>query len=365
MDIRLPLIRTALTRNEAQAAFDVVLSTWVHEGKKTAEFERMAAEFVGVKHAVAFFNGTVALHAALVAMEIGQGDEVILPSFTFFSTVSTVVQAGATPVFAEISPINYGLDPEDVARRIRPATKAIVPVHYGGLAADMTPLTDLARRHGIMILEDAAESLGAAYHGKMVGAFGRAGMFSFTPTKIITTGEGGMLVTDDSDLAQRLRLLKNHGQDRPYHHVRIGFNYRMTEMQAALGISQMERIREILKQKRAVARGLTERLRAVPEIQLPHEPEKCLHTYMLYTLRLQDRERRDALSSGLWKAGIENRVYFPPVHLQPVFCALGVRLPVTEHISDTVLSIPCHASMTEAEVDYLTSTIRSILEETP
>lgn len=360
--MKIPLIKPNFSEEETEAVAAVIRSTWINEGEKVAEFERLLADYLGVRHVVAFFNGTVALHATLLSLGIGPGDEVIVPSFTFFSTVSSVVHVGATPVFADISPNTFGLDPENVSRRISPATRAIIPVHYGGLAAEMDPILDLAKKRGIAVIEDAAESLGAEYRDKKVGTMGRVGMFSFTPTKIITTAEGGVLATNDEELASRLRLLKNHGQDRLYHHVCFGYNYRMTEMQAALGICQFGKMPQIIDDKRRVAARISDGLKGISDLYLPCAPSHCFHTYMLFTIRLESKPLRDLLYDGLHKAGITARIYFPPVHLQPVFANCGIQLPVTERIGDTVLSLPCYASMTEGEIEYMIGHIKSILE---
>ncbi len=363
--MNIPLIKPNLSEEESQAVSAVIRSTWINEGEKVLEFENVMANYIGTKHAVAFFNGTVALHAALLSLGIGPGDEVIVPSFTFFSTVSTVVQVGATPVFADICPRTFGLDPDevDVSRKISKCTKAIMPVHYGGLAADLDPITDLARNHNLIIIEDAAESLGAEYRGKKVGAFGKVGMFSFTPTKIITMGEGGILTTDDSDVNDKLRMLRNHGQEKPYHHVCFGFNYRMTEMQAALGLSQIKKLPEIIRNKRKVVSKISEGLKDIDGLKIPIEPPDRFHTYMMYTICLKNQRTRDRLCSELGKAGITTRIYFPPVHLQPVFKNCRVHLPITERVASTALSLPCYSSMSDTEIDFLTARIKDILKK--
>lgn len=360
--MKIPLIKPNFSEEEARAVAAVIRSSWINEGEKVSEFEHLLAKYLGVKHVVAFFNGTVALHAALLALGIGPGDEVIVPSFTFFSTVSSVVHVGATPVFADISPDTFGLDPESVSRQVSAATKAIMPVHYGGLAVEMDPITDLAKKHGIIIIEDAAESLGAEYRGKKAGTLGRVGMFSFTPTKIITTAEGGILATDDDELDNRLRLLKNHGQDHLYHHVCFGFNYRMTEMQAALGICQFGKLPQIIRDKRRVAARMSAGLAGIKGLQVPHAPAHCFHTYMLFTICLASKQLRDMLYDELHAAGITVRIYFPPVHRQPVFASCGIQLPITERIGDTVLSLPCYASMRDREMEYMIGHIKRIMK---
>jgi perosamine synthetase len=236
----------------------------------------------------------------------------------------------------------------------------MIVVHYGGCPADMDGITAVARRHGIPLVEDAAEALGASYRGKPVGGFGKAAMFSFTPTKVITTGEGGILTTDDGDLASRLRLLKNHGQDRLYHHVLFGFNYRMTEMQGAIGLAQMSKINSIIESKRRVAEKISVRLSGIKAIRLPLFEPEYFCTYMLYTIAVPCRELREGLAAELERNDIATRIYFPPVHQQPVFSANGrPRLPVTEKLGETSLTLPCFASMTEEEITYMTDCIKT------
>ena len=356
----IPLIKPEVGREEAKAASDVILTTWINEGRSVQAFEQSIARYTMTEHAVAFFNGTVALNALLAAMGIGPGDEVIVPSFTFFSTVSTVVHLGARPVFADVSLENFGLDPADVEKRITSRTRAIIVVHYGGCPADMDGIPAVAHRHGIPLIEDAAEALGSSYRNKPVGGFGKAAMFSFTPTKVITTGEGGILTTHDGELASRLRLLKNHGQERLYHHVLFGFNYRMTEMQGAIGLAQMAKLNGIIENKRRVAEKISERLSDIQAIRLPLFKPEYFCTYMLYTIIVPTKEMREDLAAELERQDITTRVYFPPVHQQPVFSANGrPRLPVTEKLGETSLTLPCYASMTDDEITYMTDCIKT------
>jgi perosamine synthetase len=363
--MNIPLVKPALGEEEVAAVSQAIRSSWINEGEKVRQFEEAVARYTGTRHGVAFFNGTVALHTALLALGIGPGHEVIVPSFTFFSTVSSVVHVGATPVFADVSETNFGLDPLDVERRITGRTKAVMPVHYGGFPAEMAEIVSIADDHGIAVIEDAAESLGAEYRGRKVGRFGKTGMFSFTPSKVITTGEGGMLVTDDDDLASRFRLLKNHGQDRQYHHLFIGYNYRMTELQAAMGLAQMERLEGILSAKRKVALKITKGLEGVQGVRTPRGPSNGSCTYTLYTILLQSRRMRDHLALHLQERGITTRVYFPPAHLQPVFAARRCSLPVTERLGETSLSLPCYGTMTDGEIEYLCDCIRAVVREVP
>jgi len=361
--MKIPLTKPDLSLAEATAVSETILSGWLSQGKTVEEFEKLVAEYTGARYAIAFCNGTAALHATLLALGIGKGDEVIVPSFTFFSTVSSIVHAGATPVFADIDPHTFTIDPDDAARRITARTKAILPVHYGGGCAEMNSILQIADSRRLWVIEDAAEAIGSTYGARSAGTLGTAGMFSFTPTKNITTGEGGVVVTREADLQETLRLLRNHGQDRIYHHVLFGYNYRMTEMQAALGIVQLRKLSGILSAKQEIAARLTDALSQVPGLQTPRSREGDLHSYMLYTVCLRSRELRDALMAELRERGIETRVYFPPVHLQPVFRHSKERLPVTEDVARRCVSLPCYATMTPQEADYLTDSVRESLEQ--
>lgn len=366
--IRIPMAKPNLEYEEAQACFNAVLSTWVNEGKKVEEFEEAVREYIGCKYAVAFFNGTVALHALLVALGIGTGDEVIVPSFTFASTATAVLHAGGRPVFADIDPDTFTMDPKDVESRVTEKTAALIVVHYAGQSADMSPLLSIAERYGLALIEDAAEALGAEYRSRKVGGFGVAGMFSFTPTKNITTGEGGMIVTDDGELAWKMRLLKNHGSPEPYHHILVGYNYRMTEMQGTIGVEQMKKLPSILQRKTEKADYLTRSLQQVEGIITPVTGEGRNHTYMMYTVKLDITKcpvGRDELMEGLLKRGILTKVYFPPLHREPIF--LGrydppKPLPVTERTADIVLSLPIYASMDFEEIDYMVESIQEVIK---
>ena len=315
-----PRIRLAcpeVGEEEVEAIRRVLTSGVLTNGPATREFETAFAQRHHVEHAVAFANGTVALAAMYLGLGIGPGDEVIVPSMTFISSATSVLHVGATPVFADVLPDTFNLDPQDVMNRVTPRTRAILAVHYGGQPADMAELADIALDAGILLLEDAAEAHGASYQGRPVGGLGKAAMFSFTPTKNITMGEGGMVTTNDGDLDARLRLLRNHGQTSLYQHAVLGFNWRITEMQAAMGVVQLGRLDDIIRRKRANATVLGERLRRIRGVTPPAVAADREHVYMLYTILLDAPRNsvRDAMLAG----GVEVRLYFPPAHLQPVF----------------------------------------------
>jgi perosamine synthetase len=284
----------------------------------------------------------------LLAEGIGPGDEVIVPSMTFISTATAVCHVGATPVFADIDPATFTLDPAGIPSLVTRRTRAVLTVHYAGQPAALDHLLKVCADHGIPVLEDAAQAAGAAYCGRPVGTFGRSAMFSFTPTKNITTGEGGIVLTNAAATADRLKLLRNHGQRRLYHHEMIGYNWRLTEMQAAIGRVQLRKLDAILTRKRAHASWMTNRLASVPGLTPPAQAVNSAPTHMLYTVLVDGN--RDAVLSYLVRRGIEARIYFPPVHLQPVFAGRGIRLPVTEAVADRMLSIPIHSQLSPGEL---------------
>ena len=351
--MRIRLAGVDLGADELDAVAAVFASGVLTNGPATASFEQAFASRHGAEHGVAFANGTVALQAMYLALGIGPGDEVIVPSLTFISSATSILHVGATPVFADVDAETFNLDPADVARRVTPRTKAILAVHYGGQPADMAELQAIADDAGAVLLEDAAEAHGATYRGSPVGAIGRAGMFSFTPTKNITTGEGGVVTTNDGDLAAAMRLLRNHGQTSLYEHAALGFNWRITEMQAAIGTVQVGKLDGIVsrKQSRAVAFG--ERVGSIDGVRAPVVRDDRTSVFMLYTLLLDAGLDRDAVRDRMLAAGVEARVYFPPAHRQPVFAPEGstpVDLPVTDDVASRILSVPFHARLSDDDL---------------
>lgn len=341
---------------EIEAVTSVLMSGILTNGPHTVAFEDAFARRHQVGHAIAFANGTVALAAIYLALGLGPGDEIIVPSFTFVSTATSVLHVGSTPVFAEVDEDTFNIDPTDAAARLTRRTRAIVAVHYGGQPSDLDELGRIAKDAGVHLIEDAAQAHGAAYRERPIGGFGVAAMFSFTPTKNITMGEGGIVTTNDANLAAQLRLLRNHGQARLYEHVSLGYNWRITEMQAAMGTVQLRKLDAILDRKRANDEYVRRALTGVTGLQLPIARTDRTHPYMLYTLKL-DENRRDQVRDRLLEQAIEARVYFPPAHLQPIFRAHAVSLPRTEKVARQVLSIPFHSRLSHGDLDRIATSI--------
>jgi perosamine synthetase len=337
-------------------------SSWISSiGVFIDRFERAVAQATGATHAIAVCNGTVALHLALHVLGVGPGDEVIVPSFTYIASVNTIAQTGATPVFAESRWSDWLIDVDDVARRITSRTKAILPVHLYGHACDMVALQALAARHGIAIVEDCAEALGTTLCGRHVGRFGACGTFSFFGNKTVTTGEGGMVITDDAALAMRLRQTKGQGQSltRRYWHEVLGFNYRMTNLAAAIGTAQMERLPTILERKRALAAQYRALLASAPVVFQEPLPDRVSSDWMVSVL-LPDGSDRDPVMSTLLSEGIETRPVFYPAHHMPMYES-PLHLPIAESIAMRGISLPSYPGLTGQDVERVATSLRAAL----
>jgi len=345
---RIRLAKPDMGEDEVEAVREVLMSGTLTGGPQNAAFEREFAARHSARHGVTFASGTAALAAMLLAEGIGPGDEVIVPAMTFVSTATCVRHVGATPVFADIDPRSFNLDPAEIAALVTRRTRAVLTVHYAGQPGQLDELKKACADHGLLLLEDAAQAAGAEFRGVPVGTFGKSAMFSFTPTKNITTGEGGMVLTADAETAGMLRLLRNHGQPRLYEHVLIGYNWRLSEIHAAIGRVQLRKLDAILARKRANAAWMSRRLEPVPGITPPYQLPHATSPHMLYTC-LVDADRH-AVLEHLARAGIEARIYFPPAHLQPIFAGQGRRLPVTEAVAARMLSIPMHSLLSSGEL---------------
>jgi perosamine synthetase len=360
----IPVAEPSLGEREVELVADAVRSGWVSSiGEYVTRFEGELASRCGVAHAVATSNGTTALHLALAIAGIGSGDEVVVPALTFVATAAAVSYVGASAVLAESDPAHWCVDPEDVARRITSRTRAIVAVDLYGHPADMDALAELAAAHDLVLLEDAAEALGAVYRQRPAGSLGRLGVLSFYGNKLITTGEGGALLTDDPALAERARFLRDHAMDprRRYWHEEVGFNYRITNMQAALGVAQLERLDEFLERKRAIASAYRAGLQDIPGVSLQEEAAWASSSWWMTTFRIEAGDvDRDELARRLRAAGVDTRPVFVPLHLLPPYRQTD-SLPVAEAVGEQGLSLPSSTSLSDSEVEYVIASVRSAL----
>lgn len=358
--------KVVLGEAEEKLVLEVLRSGQLAQGPMVARLEEQMAELVGVRHCVAVNNGTTALVAAVQALELHPGDEVITSPFTFIATLNAIVEAGATVRFADIAP-DFTLDVAAVAARVGERTRAIMPVHLYGLPADMPAFAELARAAGLALIEDAAQAHGATVHGRGAGSWG-LGCFSFYATKNVTTGEGGVITTDDDALADRLRLLRNQGMRARYQYEIPGHNYRMTDLQAALAVPQLERLGELTEGRRRNAAWLSTRLAGVPGLELPTVAAGRGHVWHQYTVRVTAEARltRDALALALTERGVGNGIYYPRLvhdydcyrdHPQVVVDAT----PQASRATAEVLSLPVHPALTEAELRTVADTVRDLL----
>jgi perosamine synthetase len=368
-----------LNGNEKKYLMECIDTGWVSSaGRFIAEFEKEWARYCGRKHGVAVMNGTVALQAAVAALELSPGDEVIMPSFTIVSCAQAVVYCGGTPVLVDCDPRTWTMDVGQVEAKITPRTKAIMPVHIYGHPVDMDPVLELARRHGLAIIEDAAEAHGAGYlSGRdsdspvwwRAGSFGLMSCFSFYANKIVTTGEGGMVLTDDDALAERLRLLRNlcFKPGARFQHDTLGFNFRMTNLQAALGLAQTERVDETIKRKREVGAEYTKRLGDVPNIMLPVEEPWARNVYWMYGLVIGEEAGMDAveLARRLDALGVQTRPFFRGMHDQPALQEMGLfrgeSYPVTERISRQGIYLPSGTALTDEQIEAVCARVHEVL----
>ncbi len=373
----IPVAKPYLTEDEERAAAAAIRSGWVVQGPRVMEFEKSVADCVGAKYALATSNCTTALHLALLALGIGPGDEVLVPSYSFIATANSVIHAGATPVFVEIDPRTYNMDPERLVEKMTPRTRAIMPVHQIGLAADIDTIHEIAREHNLEVIEDAATIIGGEYKGKKIGAHSRAVCFSFHPRKAITTGEGGMVTTNDPEVARQVEMLRSHGanvsdyfrhgadkviiEEYPV----LGYNYRLTDIQGAIGVEQMKKLRWILQRRIEIGTRYNEAFADLDFIETPYEPLYAKHTYQSYCLRVAHNspKTRDEIMAEMQAAGIATRRGVMAAHLEPFYVNKygRVSLPVTEEATRTTLLLPIYAQMTEDEQETVIRTLRRIL----
>jgi len=355
----IPIARPQMGEEEKQAVLEVLESGMLAQGPRVKAFEEAFAEMCGVRHAIATSSGTTALHAALLAHGIGPGDEVITTPFTFISSANSILFVEAQPIFVDIDPVTFNINPDLLEAAITPRTKAIMPVHLFGLVADMDSIMELAEQHGLVVIEDACQAHGAEYHGQRAGSFG-TGTFSLYPTKNITSAEGGMITTDDDQIADACRMLRHHGMRRRYYHDELGFNFRMTDVHAAIGLAQIQKLDRFNEARMANARFLSEHLRGVIT---PTIPEGCKHIFHQYTIRVPDG-RRDAAMEHLRERGIGTAIYYPvPVHKQTYYVQqLGYDLhfPEAEKAAAEVLSLPVHPGLDQADLERIVEEVNAL-----
>ena len=357
---RIQVSAPVLDGQETAYVLECLQTSWISSnGKFIGQFEKAFADFCGVRHAVAVNNGTTALHLSLVALDVKAGDEIIIPSLTYIATANAVRYCNATPVFVDNDVRTYNIDANEIAAKITPRTKGIMPVHLYGHPADMDPILEIAEKHGLFVVEDAAEAVGARYKGRRIGGLGTCATFSFYGNKIITTGEGGMVTTNDDALAARLRLFKGQGMDpdRRYWFNVIGYNYRMTNIAAAIGLAQLERIGPHLEARRAIASGYDRRLAHLSgKIGLPQSENWAEHVYWMYTIKLRDggERRRDDVMGKLDERGIETRPVFYPMHVLPPYRdGAGGPFPRADFCAAHGISLPTHGGLRDQDLDRI------------
>ena len=355
----IPVCEPLMGGKELEYVTDCLKSNWISSaGKYISEFEEGFSAYCGSKYGIATTSGTAALHLALAALGIGRGDEVILPAFTMAACAFAVLYTGAKPVLVDSEPDTWNIDVLQIEKKITPRTKAIMPVHMYGHPCDMDPILDIARKHRLFVVEDAAEAHGAAYRGRRAGGIGDVGCFSFYANKIITTGEGGMIVTDDEKVAERARRLKDQSfsRERRFLHTELGFNYRMTNVQAAIGLAQLEQIDRFVERRRSNACLYNGRLRGTPGLTLPGEKPWAKNVYWMYSVVIEDAfgMSRDDLMGFLRQKGVDTRTFFIPMHVQPAFKDAGLfegeRYPVSEHLAARGLYLPSGSGLTEGQI---------------
>ena len=374
MKWKIPLYKIFTDRDDNKAVNKVLQRgmDWAI-GHEIAEFEKKIANYIGTKYCVAFNSGTSAGHAALLAININSG-EVIVPSFTFISTANWPLMVNAKPKFVDIEEENFGLSPERVKVEITKNTKAIIPIHYGGLPCKIGEINRIARNKKITLIEDCAESFGAKIKGIPVGTFGKMSIFSFAPNKILTTGEGGVICTDSRKIFEKLQLIRSHGRkvnenyfktSRLPDYISIGYNWRMSSMTAALGLSQFDKLDRIIQLRRRHARFYVLKLKKIKEVTLPDEPKDHLHVYQLFTIQLKNNLIRIELQKFLASRGIMTKIFFEPIHLSNFYKKSGFgkkSLPNTEKISQTVLSLPIFPGLKSEEIRHICDSIKEFFQ---
>ncbi len=359
---------------EERAVVEVLRSRWISSGEVTRAFEREFGEFVGAPHAVAVTNGTAALHLALLALDVGPGDEVLVPSLTFVATVNAIRYTGAKPVFVDINSLDdWGISPAAIRSQITPDTRAVVPVHYAGYPCDMQAIGDIVRQHDLYMVEDAAHGPGSWIGSQHIGTFGDVGCFSFFANKNMTTGEGGMAVTDNPELAQKMLYLRSHGmsrlswdrhrgRDNQYDVVSLGYNYRFDDIRAALGRVQLKKLAENNRKRAERTSGYVELLEDFPAVRIPFRVRDGRFSHHLFPVLLDGNVDRHALMTKLRERGIETSMHYPPVHLMSIYEELQTQsLPHTETVGLRELTLPLHPLLGVKDIEYVVENVRKCL----
>jgi perosamine synthetase len=373
MDIKVPLSRPDITDAEIQAVTDVLRSPYLSLGPKLREFEQAFEQYTGRSYAVAVNSGTSGLHLCLKAMGIGPGDEVITTPFTFIATVTSIIMTGARPVLVDIDPVSLNIDDKAVEAKITEKTKAILPVEVFGSPVGIDRVCRIAEQHNLPIIEDSCEGLGSELRGKKVGTFGRMSVFAFYPNKQMTTGEGGMILTDDEELAHLCISMRNQGRGRGggwLAHTRLGYNYRLSDINCALGIVQLSRINEFIEKRQRVAQRYIDILKSDERIVVPNIPDDCRISWFVFVIRLTDRyteAHRNRLLNMMLERGIQVSNYFPPVYLQPFIAEqYGYRqgdFPVTDFISSRTMALPFYNNLPEESIRFVCDELRHCLDQ--
>jgi perosamine synthetase len=374
----IPITKPDLGEEEKRLVSQVIESGWVSQGPKVAEFEEIFARYVGARYAVATTSCTTALHAALSVSGIGPGDEVIVPSLSFIATANSVIYCSATPVFIDVDPETCNIDVQKIEETVTTKTRAIMPVHQMGLPADLDPIKKIAEKNKLLIIEDAACAIGSAYKNTKIGGHGNIVCFSFHPRKIITTGEGGMITTDDRTIAERLRRFRHHGMsvsDIERHmantviietYPELGYNYRMTDMQAAMGIGQMKKLSFLLDARKQMARMYDNELGKIPHIRIPQVPSYARHNYQSYWIELLDSAPvdRNTLMAKLLEKGIATRRGIMAIHRESFYRAYtGIHLPNTDRLTDSTLLLPLYPALSAEEQTFIINSIKKIFTQ--
>lgn len=357
---KIPLYQPSLTGNEKKYVNECLESTWISsKGEFIAKFEEKFASYTGVKYAATVSNGTVALHLALLALGIGPGDEVIVPTLTYIASVNAISYTGATPVFVDSLPDTWQMDPHAVKSNLSERTKAIMVVHLYGHPCDMDAIMEIARKNNLYVIEDCAEAIGSKYKGLHVGTFGDIGTFSFFGNKTITTGEGGMVVMNNEELHHRASHLKGQGlaMGREYWHDVIGYNYRMTNICAAIGLAQLEQVQTFLMKKRQIANWYAEEFAGCPNLEFQREIGDLYNSYWMCSILVDEPRKRAVLRCRLAEKGIETRPFFWPVHLMPMYCKKNEHFPVAEDLAARGINVPSYPMLTKEQVHFVSNEI--------